>query len=712
MGKPQKVILTVLTVLTLAALGAVIATWHWGNYRERLRAVRTAASKQQAALVDTRAFDTAEQLSQLAESRTEKGYAQEALRLGDYSVDAAFAAALQDAAASPASLTPETRQITERLKTEEAAVATDQNRIAQLTQQIAKGRANTKESLQQQLAVVQAQLELDQDDLDDAHQDLVRAGGDKQASVQQLLDQHEANQKTLAAQSAAGAAATAAPSIEQTKSASVVAQMQAWLSLNSKQNLLLQAQQNALDRQAKLAAAHDALEKDVAEEKSQKKIIRKRPSGAAKVASSKMTTPAGEESTSGNASPATTGTDEASGTGGASGTGAPSGTPAEGGTGGAARSAEQEPASATSASATSASATRAVTGTSDQPSGTDATLSYLKDLTIDQKNLTQLDKRIENEHELATLYGNWIRYVGFRKQAFLHGAFFSTFWILFIALFIFAANEGVQRFFSDLSPERRQLHALQTVVLFAVQALGIILILLVIFGTPSNFATVVALAGAGLTVALKDFIVGFFGWFVLMGKNGIRPGDWVEINGVGGEVLEVGLFRTMLLETGNWTDAGHPTGRKVTFVNSFAIEGHYFNFSTSGQWLWDEVQLQVPPEADPYPIADAIQKIVTDDTAANSKEAEMEWQRVVPLYAKRTFSAVPTVTVRPEGAGVNILVRYLTRARERPEVRTRLYRALIELLRQKNLPDVTPVSAKPTPADPSNSGQKTPPERA
>jgi len=26
----------------------------------------------------------------------------------------------------------------------------------------------------------------------------------------------------------------------------------------------------------------------------------------------------------------------------------------------------------------------------------------------------------------------------------------------------------------------------------------------------------VALAGAGLTVALKDFIVGFFGWFVLM----------------------------------------------------------------------------------------------------------------------------------------------------------------------------------------------------
>ena len=129
-----------------------------------------------------------------------------------------------------------------------------------------------------------------------------------------------------------------------------------------------------------------------------------------------------------------------------------------------------------------------------------------------------------------------------------------------------------------------------------------------IFGVPNNFGTVAALAGAGITVAMKDFIVGFFGWFILMGKNGIHPGDWVEINGVGGEVLEVGLLHTVLLETGSWADAGHPTGRKVTFVNSYAIEGHYFNFSTSGQWLWDELQIQVPSAKDPFATAEAIRE--------------------------------------------------------------------------------------------------------
>ncbi|HTP43347.1 MAG TPA: mechanosensitive ion channel domain-containing protein [Candidatus Acidoferrum sp.] len=653
MGKSQKTIFAVLALLLIAALSAVILTWSWGDYRARLRAMRT-ASKQQQALVDTRAVDTAEQLAQLAESRREKSYAQEAQRLADYSVDAAFAAALLDAEQYPAPLTPQTRQISERIKTGEAVVAADQSRIAQLNQQVAKASARTKDNLQQQLALSQAQLELDQDELDDAHQDLIRAGGDKQASIQRLLDQRQASQKTAAAQSSAANAANAAPSIELTKSSSLIAQAEAWLSLNSKQTLLRQAQQNAFDRQAKLAIAHDELEKNINEEKTQKKIIRKKSVSTAKSAAKAEPNGAKPAPEAGGAAPKPDAGAEATGNGG-QGNNAPA-----------------------TASATG------VAGSASESAGQSTALSFLKDLTIDQKNLSQLDKRIENEQELAALYGNWIDYVTVRKRAFVHGILVAAFWIFLIALCVAGANEGAQRFFSDLSPERRELQTLRTVILFGVQALGIVLILLVIFGKPSNFATVVALAGAGLTVALKDFIVGFFGWFVLMGKDGIRPGDWVEINGVGGEVLEVGLFHTVLLETGNWTDAAHPTGRKVTFVNSFAIEGHYINFSTSGQWLWDELQVQVPANADPYPIAEEIQRIVAEVTKPSQAFPEHGAPGISFPSAKGSVSTAPSVSVRLEGSGISILVRYLTRAPERQEVRARLYRALIELLRQES----------------------------
>ena len=69
-------------------------------------------------------------------------------------------------------------------------------------------------------------------------------------------------------------------------------------------------------------------------------------------------------------------------------------------------------------------------------------------------------------------------------------------------------------------------------------------------GRRGNWEHFLGLAGAGLTVALKDFIVGFIGWFVLMGKNGIRLGDWVEINGVTGEVAEIGPFHTVFWKQG------------------------------------------------------------------------------------------------------------------------------------------------------------------
>ena len=112
--------------------------------------------------------------------------------------------------------------------------------------------------------------------------------------------------------------------------------------------------------------------------------------------------------------------------------------------------------------------------------------------------------------------------------------------------------------------------------------------------------TLIGFTTAGMAVVLQDFILGFLGWFILMGKNGIRVGDWVEINGVGGEVVETGVFRTTMLETGNWTDEGHPTGRRVSLMNSFAVRGQSFNFSTTGQWMWDEIRLTILPAEDAY----------------------------------------------------------------------------------------------------------------
>jgi small-conductance mechanosensitive channel len=212
----------------------------------------------------------------------------------------------------------------------------------------------------------------------------------------------------------------------------------------------------------------------------------------------------------------------------------------------------------------------------------------------------------------------------------------------------------------------------------ATQVVALLCILLVIFGPPNQVPTMLGLATAGLTLALQDFIIAFLGWFVLMGKNGIRVGDWIEINGVGGEVVEVGLFRTALLETGNWTDKGHPTGRRVTFLNKFAISGQYFNFSTTGQWMWDEIKVNIPSSEDSHEVIELIQRAVIKETEKNADLAKVEWQRVTKGLSQ--FSASTTVDIRPAASSTDIIVRYVTRAAERFEMRNRLYKAVIDLL--------------------------------
>ena len=317
-------------------------------------------------------------------------------------------------------------------------------------------------------------------------------------------------------------------------------------------------------------------------------------------------------------------------------------------------------------------------------------------VTADQRNLAGYDKRIDNEKELSATYGQWIELVSEHQHAEVRRLLIGVAIILGIALIGLFFDTWLEDLLGRTSLDRRQMQTLRATVRVSVQVGAVLFILLVIFGPPNQLGTFLGLAGAGLTVALKDFIVGFLGWFVLMGKNGIRLGDWVEINGVTGEVIEIGLFHTVLLETGNWTDSGHPTGRRVTFTNSYAIEGHYFNFSTSGQWLWDELQVVLPTGEDPYPMIEAIQKKVLEATREHAEEASRELKSAAENRDTGSFSAEPSVNLKPVLGGIELSVRYITQANQRSQLRNQLNQAAVELLGKRGLKTVS--AAEPDPS--------------
>jgi len=311
-----------------------------------------------------------------------------------------------------------------------------------------------------------------------------------------------------------------------------------------------------------------------------------------------------------------------------------------------------------------------------------AELASLKDRSIRRQILSIDDDRIQTEQQLVTVYGKWSAQVKLQHQIVLHLILGSFGVILVILIGMVVSDTLVRHWLDRPAIDRRQMRTLRSVLELSIQVLGAVLILLVVFGTPKETPTILGLATAALTIALQDYILAFLGWFVLMGKNGIHVGDWVEINNVGGEVTEFGLLTTTLMETGQLAGQGYPTGRRISFMNGYAIRGQFFNFSTAGQWMWDEISVSVPASADVHRVMDEVQKVVVEETHENSRRAEQEWKRGAHDAGLARFSTEPAVYLRPSAAGTDLQIRYVTSAYDRFEVRNRLYQRVAEMLHE------------------------------
>ena len=601
MTTKQKIFTLVLALL-LAAVG--VAWWKTAPPTAKVTQQRAAALAA-AEAVDQSTYSTAQRLARLAETPDEQVYAQSALRVADHALAFAFTTALRDVEAHPPALSPEALKIQDRVKKSQGLLNADQQRVTELTGALAQAKESQKDSLQDELDLASSQLGLDKDELDEANQDLVDAGGNAQKQIEVLEQEHDAQVKARTVPVLQPA--VAAPQLRGSLSHFVE-----WIHIRRKWQEIDDARATSEAKVARLTARRAAL------------------------ATSLDSTKGGISELAQHAQ------------------GAPAAGPI---------------------------AAPRVQHTHEDAA---ALLVQTKLIAADQKVLTLLDRRIVDHRQLAGIYDQWSAAVTLQSHALAHLLLFNSLIVIAVLLALQFLDSWLQRLLGNPKLDRRQVETLRSIARVGLRVVAVIIILLTLIGIPTQFGTMLGIVGAGLTVALKDFIVAFFGWLTLMGRNGIRLGDWVEINGVSGEVSELGMFHTVLMETGNWSDAGHPTGRRVTFTNSFAIEGHYFNFSTSGQWLWDELQVVVPAGQDPYPIVDSITKQVAEATAESARQAEQEWQRAVPAQRGKVFSGTPGISVKPVVGGVEIAIRYITRAHERFLLRAKLYQAAVDLLGGKS----------------------------
>lgn len=233
--------------------------------------------------------------------------------------------------------------------------------------------------------------------------------------------------------------------------------------------------------------------------------------------------------------------------------------------------------------------------------------------------------------------------------------------LVVLAVAIFGFGELWRRtIFRYVQETRRRYQLLLVRRILVWSAIGLVLL----FTFASQLSSVFTFAGlitAGVAVALQNVIISVVGYFFLIGKYGIKVGDRVQVAGVTGEVVEIGLVRFYLMELESGGGDSQPTGRVVAFANSIVFQptAGLFKQIPGTSFIWHEIRLTFAPESDYQVVRERVNQAI-ESAFADYRESLERQQRQMEL----TLTSISTSQLKPKmrmhfaPSGLEVVVRY------------------------------------------------------
>lgn len=185
---------------------------------------------------------------------------------------------------------------------------------------------------------------------------------------------------------------------------------------------------------------------------------------------------------------------------------------------------------------------------------------------------------------------------------------------------------------------------------------------------------------AGAAVALQDFLKNFTGGIVIFVSGIYQVGDRIEVNAKIGDVIDIGILYTTLVEIRDWVPGDQPTGRLATIPNSCVLTGIINNYTRDHDYIWDEIAIPITYDSDWKEAANKIAYIVERETKHTTGEAERSISKLGEKYylPGKVMELEPTIYLTLTGKCINFNVRYITEVRQRRQVYSKLSCILLE----------------------------------
>lgn len=216
----------------------------------------------------------------------------------------------------------------------------------------------------------------------------------------------------------------------------------------------------------------------------------------------------------------------------------------------------------------------------------------------------------------------------------------------------------------------------------AITFTGYIMVILLILFTYSNklggITVAFGIAGAGIAFALQEVIASFAGWLAILFGGFYKTGDRVQLGGIKGDVMDIGLLRTTIMETGQWVDGDLYNGRIVLVANSFVFKEPVFNYSGDFPFLWDEIKVPIQYGSD-YEKAKEILLKAGNEIAENLTElSKKQWEHLQYKYRLEDAQISPMVSLVANDNWVEFTLRYVVTYNKRRSTKTKLFTYILK----------------------------------
>mgnify|MGYP006281262049 FL=1 len=231
-------------------------------------------------------------------------------------------------------------------------------------------------------------------------------------------------------------------------------------------------------------------------------------------------------------------------------------------------------------------------------------------------------------------------------------------------------------------------HQARRTLQYIIILVAIIIIAFVWIEKFTSLSTFFGFLSAGLALALHQVLLNIAGWVLIILRKPFDLGDRIELGDVRGDVIDIQVFYTTLVEVGNWVEADQSTGRIVNIPNSIIFSRSLFNYTSGFEYLWNEIKILITFDSDWERAKELVLEIAEENLDDIEAQARSELRKMSKKYMIKYNKLTPITYVDIAESGVQITLRYLTSSRGRRQSEHRINEQILAAFQQEEKIDL------------------------